>query len=87
MLNKRSVLIAYCIGEANAKTRPIPPNNIDTEEYLKSLATGKLRWGAMSLPQASFGEILAESDEPVMHLGFGGEEHKVQAPQTGALYI
>ncbi|KAF3026634.1 hypothetical protein E8E14_014475 [Neopestalotiopsis sp. 37M] len=62
-------------------------SGVDEEnQYLIEVARGKVRWGAMSLPQDLAAKVKASDDEPVMHLGFGTEEHNVRAPQTGTLY-
>jgi hypothetical protein len=58
----------------------------EEEQYLVEVARGKVRWGAMSLPPDLATKVKTDDDEPVMHLGFGTEEHNVQAPQTGTLY-
>ena len=58
----------------------------EEKEYLREVARGKVRWGAMPLPLDIAAKIVVEDDEPVMHLGFGTEDHDVQAPQTGMLY-
>jgi hypothetical protein len=58
----------------------------DEKQYLIEVARGKVRWGAMSLPFDPAAKVKADDDEPVMHLGFGTEEHNVQGPQTGTLY-
>lgn len=57
----------------------------DNQEYLAEVARGNVRWGAMPLPP-DLAEKMEVNNEPVMHLGFGTEEHGVQAPQTGVLY-
>ncbi|KAF7532875.1 hypothetical protein G7054_g7579 [Neopestalotiopsis clavispora] len=68
-------------------TEEIYTNGVDEEEqYLVEVARGKVRWGAMSLPPDLATKVKTDDDEPVMHLGFGTEEHNVQAPQTGTLY-
>lgn len=56
------------------------------KEYLAEVARGNVRWGAMPLPPDLVEKIEVDNDEPVMHLGFGREEHDVQPPQTGVLY-
>lgn len=60
-------------------------------EYLKKVTQGKVRWGAMpltpSLAQEVEGMQLAEGEEPIMHLGFAGQDHMVVEPKNGNLYI
>lgn len=55
------------------------------KNYLAEVARGNVRWGAMLLPP-DLAEEIKVNNEPVMHLGFGTEEHDIQAPQTGVLY-
>ncbi|KAF7525639.1 hypothetical protein G7054_g11020 [Neopestalotiopsis clavispora] len=55
------------------------------KNYLAQVARGNVRWGAMLLPP-DLAEEIEVHNEPVMHLGFGTEEHDIQAPQAGVLY-
>lgn len=54
-------------------------------EFLEQVARSPVRWGAV---QANWdlSEGL-DTDERVMHLGFGTEEHDVKTPEAGQLYI
>lgn len=61
-------------------------NHDDYKEYLAEVARSNLRWGAMALPADLAEKMEVDNDEPVMHLGFGTEDHDIQAPQTGVLY-
>ncbi|TLD22192.1 hypothetical protein PspLS_08162 [Pyricularia sp. CBS 133598] len=67
------------------------PRDPNPETYLKEVAQGEVRWGAMPLPpdliQEMEGMELQEGDEPIMHLGFAGPDHVVEEPKNGNLYI
>lgn len=52
---------------------------------LEEVATSKLRWGAMAGDPGILQGL--ETDEVVLHLGFGTEDHDVQPPCEGRLYI
>ena len=57
----------------------------DEMSLLEGIAMSKIRWGAIAANPAML-EGLA-TDEVVWHLGFGTEEHNVEPPCQGRLYI
>lgn len=52
---------------------------------LEEIATSKIRWGAMAADPGILEGL--ETDELVLHLGFGTEDHNVQPPCEGQSYI
>lgn len=57
----------------------------EEKDLLEEVATSRIRWGAISaIPSVLDG---LETDEIVLHLGFGTEDHNVQPPCDGHLYI
>lgn len=59
---------------------------IDEETtLLEEVATSKIRWGAIPANHSILEGVAM--DEDVLHLGFGTEDHNVQPPCEGRLYI
>lgn len=52
---------------------------------LEEVAMSKIRWGAIAANPGILGGL--ETDEVVLHLGFGTEDHNVEPPREGRLYI
>lgn len=52
---------------------------------LEEVATSKIRWGAIPAAPDILDRVV--TDEVVLHLGFGTEDHNVQPPCEGSLYI
>lgn len=52
---------------------------------LMEVATSKIRWGAIPANSDILGGL--DTDEVVLHLGFGTEAHNVEPPREGCLYI
>lgn len=52
---------------------------------LGEVAMSKIRWGAIAANTGILESL--ETDEVVLHLGFGTEDHDVQIPCEGHLYI
>ncbi|KAK8044795.1 hypothetical protein PG993_004819 [Apiospora rasikravindrae] len=59
----------------------------DDNKYLKEVSRGKVRWGAMELPPHMADMVTMDTNEPVFHLGFAGEDHHVREPRKGELYV
>lgn len=52
---------------------------------LEEVAMSKIRWGAIPVNPDVLEDL--DTDEAVWHLGFGTEEHNVEPPRDGRLYI
>lgn len=67
--------------------RLLPGALTEDEEValLEEVATSKLRWGAMAADPCIIEGL--DTEEVVLHLGFGTEDHDVQAPCEGQLHI
>lgn len=57
----------------------------EEKALLEEVATSKIRWGAIPANPGILEGIVTE--EAVLHLGFGTEDHNVQPPCDGRLYI
>lgn len=57
----------------------------EEKDLLEEVATSRIRWGAIPADPSVLDGL--ETDEVVLHLGFGTEDHNVQPPCDGHLYI
>lgn len=57
----------------------------EEKTLLEEVATSRIRWGAIPASPSVLDGL--ETDEVVLHLGFGTEDHNVQPPCDGHLYI
>lgn len=57
----------------------------DEMALLEEVAMSKIRWGAIPASPGILEGL--DTDEIVLHLGFGTEEHSVEPPCEGRLYI
>lgn len=74
--------------EAEEDEEQLLSHNMDGDEettLLEEVATSKIRWGAIPANPGILEGVV--TDEVVLHLGFGTEDHNVQAPCEGRLYI
>lgn len=57
----------------------------EEKDLLEEVATSRIRWGAIPASPSILDDL--DTDEVVLHLGFGTEDHNVQPPRDGHLYI
>lgn len=57
----------------------------EEKDLLEEVATSRIRWGAIPASPSILDGL--DTDEVVLHLGFGTEDHNVQPPCDGHLYI
>ena len=73
------------VGEDELQLLSSAVEGDDELALLEKVAMSKVRWGAIPADP----DILEglDTDEVVLHLGFGTEEHRVEPPCEGRLYI